>query len=31
MLGFKADEFAENIPGLIFAMSMALDGYAIWT
>ena len=28
---FNAEEFAENIPGLIFAMLMALCGYAIWT
>ena len=28
---FNAEEFAENIPGLVFAMFMALCGYAIWT
>ncbi|MBT3285071.1 putative sulfate exporter family transporter [Candidatus Bathyarchaeota archaeon] len=27
----NAEEFTENIPGLIFAMFMALCGYAIWT
>lgn len=31
MLKYNAEEFAENIPGLIFAMFMALCGYAIWT
>ncbi len=31
MLKDNAEEFAENIPGLIFAMFMALCGYAIWT
>lgn len=31
MLKFNAEEFAENIPGLIFAMLIALCGYAIWT
>ncbi len=30
-LKFDTEEFAENIPGLIFAMFMALCGYAIWT
>ncbi len=30
-LGFNTEEFAENIPGLVFAMFMALGGYAIWT
>jgi len=28
---FNTEEFSENIPGLIFAMVMALGGYAIWT
>jgi len=28
---FNTEEFSENIPGLIFAMAMALCGYAIWT
>lgn len=27
----SAEEFAENVPGLIFAMLIAFFGYAVWT
>ena len=31
MAKITSDEFAENVPGLIFAMTIALFGYAVWT